>query len=103
MVRWREKGRRGGRQAGGNERLYPLTISAVTGLPAPEGEGGGGKLVECQGRGRCQLPCTKGAGEGSSQKTERQILVVMSEMEHLPSKDFAKWHRGPEPECQFSL
>lgn len=42
MVRWREKGRRGGRQAGGNERLYPLTISAVTGLPAPEGEGGAG-------------------------------------------------------------
>lgn len=41
MVRWREKGRGGGRQAGGNERLYPLTNSAVTGLPAPEGEGRG--------------------------------------------------------------
>lgn len=72
MVRWREKGRGGGRQAGGNERLYPLTNSAVTGMPATEGEGRGGGM-ECQGRERCQLPCTKGAGEGSSQKTERDF------------------------------
>lgn len=51
-------------------------------VPAPLHKGGWGRLLS------------------ENRETD---LVVMSEMEHLPSKDSAKWHRRPEPECQFSL
>lgn len=36
-------------------------------------------------------------------RTLGEILVVMSEMEHLPSKDLANWRGGQSLECQFPL
>lgn len=68
MVRWREKGRRGGRQAGGNERLYPLTISAVTGLPAPEGEGGGGSWWSAKAEEGASSLAQRGQGKAPLRK-----------------------------------
>ena len=32
-----------------------------------------------------------------------ELLKVMSETEHLPSKDFANWQRGHGSESQFSV
>lgn len=66
-----------------------------------ETEGGRGGGVPRQRKVPASLH-QGGRGRFLSENRETD-LVVMSEREHLPSKDFAKWHRGPESECQFSL
>lgn len=69
--------------------LHRWVQCAKSGLRHTTGDTGAGSLAG-RGLGRA-LP-----------RKQREVWVVTSVVEHLPSKDLANWHRGRGPECQFS-